>query len=125
MEPWARRRWPRLREHLEGISQIAAPKQLMDEFDASHVTLAILAGGMGRRMGGPKAWLQIEGKSILAWLNAKLPWPGPTIVVSSPATANPPDADLFDQVVIDPADDLGPLRGVLTALEHAETAAIV
>ena len=125
MEPWARRRWRPSREHLEGISQIATPKQLMDQFDASHVSLAILAGGMGRRMGGPKAWLRIEGKSILAWLHAELPWPGPTMVVSSPATANPPDADLFDQAVIDPVDDLGPLRGVLTAAEHAKTGAIV
>jgi molybdopterin-guanine dinucleotide biosynthesis protein A len=92
----------------------------MDQFDASHVSLAILAGGMGRRMGGPKAWLRIEGQSILAWLHAKLQWPGPTMVVSSPATVNPPDADLFDRVVIDPVDDLGPLRGVLTAVEHAK-----
>jgi molybdopterin-guanine dinucleotide biosynthesis protein A len=97
----------------------------MDQFDASCVSLAILAGGMGRRMGGPKAWLRIEGKSILGWLYAKFRWPGPTMVVSSPATANPPDADLFDQVITDPVDDLGPLRGVLTALEHTRTEAIV
>jgi molybdopterin-guanine dinucleotide biosynthesis protein A len=97
----------------------------MDEFDASSVGLAILAGGLGRRMGGPKAWLRIEDKSIMAWLHGKLQWPGPTMLVSSPSTANPPDADLFDQAVIDPVDDLGPLRGVLTALEHARTPAIV
>ena len=93
----------------------------MDPLDASHVSLAILAGGMGRRMGGPKAWLRIEDRSILAWLHAKLRWPGPTMVVSSPASVNPPDADLFDQAVVDPADDLGPLRGILTALECAQT----
>jgi molybdopterin-guanine dinucleotide biosynthesis protein A len=93
----------------------------MDQLDASHVSLAILAGGMGRRMGGSKAWLRIEDKSILAWLHAKLRWPGPTMVVSSPASANPPDMNLFDQAVNDPVDDLGPLRGILTAIEHAQT----
>src|SRR5262245_47933120 len=101
----ARRRWPRSRKHLEGIRPITAPKQPMDEFDVSHFSLAILAGGLGRRMGGPKAWLRIEGKSILAWLHAKLRWSGPTMLVSSPSTANPPDASLFDQVVVDPVDD--------------------
>src|SRR5436190_3291564 len=124
MEPRARRRWPPCKKHSEGSRPIA-PKQPMDQSDASHFSLAILAGGMGRRMGGPKAWLRIEGKSILAWLHAKLRWPGPTMLVGSPSTANPPDADLFDQAVIDPVDDLGPLRGVLTALEHARTGAIV
>jgi len=97
----------------------------MDEFDASQVGLAILAGGMGRRMGGPKAWLRIEGKSILAWLHTKMRWQGPTMVVSSPATADPPDVGLFDQAVIDPVDELGPLRGILTALEHAQTPMII
>jgi molybdopterin-guanine dinucleotide biosynthesis protein A len=76
-------------------------------------------------MGGPKAWLRIEGKSILAWLHAKLQWPGPTMLVSSPSTANPPDASLFDQAVVDPVENQGPLRGTLTALEHAQTAMIV
>jgi len=97
----------------------------MEQFDASCVSLAILAGGMGRRMGGPKAWLRIEGKSILAWLHAKLQWPGPMMVVTSPTSANPPDANLFDQAIVDPVDGLGPLRGILTALENARTQTVV
>jgi molybdopterin-guanine dinucleotide biosynthesis protein A len=97
----------------------------MLDLDPADVSLAVIAGGMGRRMGGPKAWMRLKDQSILAWLHAKLRWPGPTLVVSSPASANPPDADLFDQTLVDPVDGLGPLRGILTALEHAETPIIV
>jgi len=97
----------------------------MHEIDPAEISLAIIAGGAGRRMGSPKAWLRIQGSSILAWLHAKLQWPGPTMLVSSPATANPPDLDLFGQRLVDPVDDVGPLRGILTALENARTKAIV
>jgi molybdopterin-guanine dinucleotide biosynthesis protein A len=98
---------------------------MTEEIDLTTITLAIVAGGMGRRMGFPKAWLRIGDKSILAWLHAKLQWPGPTMLVSSPSTANPPDVNLFDQTLVDPVDDLGPLRGVLTALEHLTTSTVV
>ena len=43
-------------------------------------------------------------------------WPGPTLLVTAPAVAHPPAADLFDREAVDPVDGLGPLRGVLTAL---------
>jgi molybdopterin-guanine dinucleotide biosynthesis protein A len=96
-----------------------------EEIELSNITLAIIGGGTGRRMGMPKAWLQIGDESILAWLNRRLCWPGPKMLVSSPATANPPDANLFDELCLDPVDGLGPLRGVLTALEHSTTATVV
>jgi molybdenum cofactor guanylyltransferase len=89
--------------------------------DLSAVTLAVLAGGCGTRMGLAKSRLQIEGTPILAWLLEKLQWPGPTLLVTAPAVAHPPGSERFDREVIDPADGLGPLRGVLTALENMTT----
>ncbi|HEY2761384.1 MAG TPA: molybdenum cofactor guanylyltransferase [Pirellulales bacterium] len=97
----------------------------MDKSDFTDVSLAMIAGGMGRRMGIPKAWLQINGQSILAWFHARLQWQGPTMLVSAPSSRNPPDAHLFDQAIVDPVDDLGPLGGILTALEHLTTPTVV
>jgi hypothetical protein len=79
------------------------------EFDLTTVTLAIIARGMGRQMDMLKAWLWIGNESILAWLHGELGWPGPTMLASSRATANLPNADLIDQELVDSVDDLGPL----------------
>jgi molybdenum cofactor guanylyltransferase len=87
----------------------------------SDVTLAMIAGGFGRRMGIAKARLSINHQSILAWQLQRLNWHGPTMVVTSPSTLNPPDAEMFDQECIDPEDGAGPLRGILTALENSRT----
>jgi molybdenum cofactor guanylyltransferase len=92
-----------------------------NEVDLSAVTLAMIAGGMGRRMGVPKAWLRVGNESILKWMHRRLDWPGPTMLVTAPATAHPPDAAAFDQHCIDPVDNLGPMRGILTALENSLT----
>lgn len=85
------------------------------------VTLAILAGGQGTRMGRPKALLDIAGRPILSWLLSRFAWPGPTLLVTAPAIARPPGAAEFDRHAIDPVDGNGPLQGVLTALRHATT----
>ena len=49
----------------------------------SNVTLAILAGGEGSRMGKPKGHLEIAGKPILAYLLDQIGWPGPTMLVTA------------------------------------------
>jgi molybdopterin-guanine dinucleotide biosynthesis protein A len=85
------------------------------------MTLAILAGGAGSRMGMPKAQLELEGKPILQWLLDQLQWPGPTLLVTAPAVVDPPGSQLFDRTAVDPVDGAGPLRGVLSALEHLDT----
>jgi molybdenum cofactor guanylyltransferase len=72
-------------------------------------------------MGLPKALLQIDGKPILQWILQQLQWPGPTMLVTAPAVANPPGSEHFGSRVVDPEDGLGPLRGVLTALENLAT----
>jgi molybdopterin-guanine dinucleotide biosynthesis protein A len=85
------------------------------------VTLAILAGGEGSRMGRPKGLLEINGVPILTWILGQLRWPGPTMVVTAPGRERPPGWELFDRETTDPIAGLGPLRGITTALEAATT----
>ncbi|GAC1666348.1 MAG: hypothetical protein NVS9B4_22030 [Candidatus Acidiferrum sp.] len=89
--------------------------------DLSQVTLAVIAGGQGERMGLPKARLRLEQQPILEWLLRKISWPGPTLLVTVPALAHPPGSGAFDAEVSDPLDGLGPLRGILTAVQHSST----
>jgi molybdopterin-guanine dinucleotide biosynthesis protein A len=85
------------------------------------VTLAVLAGGQGKRMGGPKAYLRLGGNPILEYLLARVAWEGPTMLVLSPGVEEPPGARAFNGRVSDAVAGEGPLRGVLTALENATT----
>lgn len=91
----------------------------------SNVTLAVLAGGAGSRMGMPKGQLRIGDHPILEYLLDQLKWPGPTMLVTAPGREHPPGWERFDREVSDPVDGLGPLRGVLTALENTATPRIV
>jgi molybdopterin-guanine dinucleotide biosynthesis protein A len=90
-----------------------------DDLDYSRVTLAILAGGQGRRMGLPKSNLQISGQPILEYLLDRFGWPGETLLITAPGLEHPPGCERFDREAVDPVADQGPLRGVLTALESA------
>jgi len=85
------------------------------------VTLAVLAGGAGSRMGAPKGELRLRGRPILEHLLDRFNWPGPTLLVTAPGREHPPAWQRFDREVVDPVADQGPLRGVLTALESAST----
>ncbi len=85
------------------------------------VTLAVLAGGRGLRMGRPKGLLMLNGVPILARLLDRLAWPGPTLLVTGPGRERPPGWERFDAEAVDPVADQGPLRGVLTALEAIHT----
>jgi molybdopterin-guanine dinucleotide biosynthesis protein A len=89
------------------------------------VSLCILAGGEGQRMGRPKAELRIGEVPILQYLLDRFAWPGPTMLVTAPGREHPPAWERFDREVADPVAGLGPLRGLLTALEHAPTSMIV
>ena len=92
---------------------------------ATLTTLAILAGGQGTRMGRPKGELRIGDRPILHYLFDQFAWPGPTLLVTAPGREHPPGWDRFTAEAVDPVAGLGPLRGVLTALEHAPTPAVV
>jgi molybdopterin-guanine dinucleotide biosynthesis protein A len=89
--------------------------------DLSQTTLAVIAGGKGQRMGLPKSHMQFQKQPILAWLLREMQWPGPTLLVTAPGVTNPPAAVLFDREAVDPVEALGPLRGLLTALEESST----
>ena len=82
------------------------------------VTLAILAGGEGRRMGLPKQNLEINSRPILEFLLDRLTWPGPTLLVTTPSRQHPPGADRFDAEEVDAIENQGPLRGILTAMQQ-------
>jgi molybdopterin-guanine dinucleotide biosynthesis protein A len=84
-------------------------------------TLCILAGGESRRMGRPKAELRVRGQPILTYLLHRFDWRGATMLVTAPSRRTPGGAEIFDREVVDPVDGAGPLRGVLTALEHLQT----
>jgi molybdopterin-guanine dinucleotide biosynthesis protein A len=85
------------------------------------VTLAILAGGEGRRMGYPKAELRLQGRPILPVLVERFAWEGPTLLVTAPGRERPTGWEQFTREVSDPVGGQGPLRGVLTALENGST----
>jgi molybdopterin-guanine dinucleotide biosynthesis protein A len=93
--------------------------------DCAHTTLAVLAGGEGRRMGGPKGNLALDGRPILERLLDRLNWPGPTLLVTAPGRQHPPGWRRFSTEATDPVAGEGPLRGLLTALEHAPTNEVV
>jgi molybdopterin-guanine dinucleotide biosynthesis protein A len=87
----------------------------------SEITLAILAGGEGSRMGAPKGLLRIAGRPILEYLLDQFAWPGPTMLVTAPGREHPPAWERFGRECVDPIAGLGPLRGVLTSLENTTT----
>ncbi len=90
-----------------------------------NITLAIIAGGAGTRMGVPKHRLRIRGRAILEDLLDRMEWEGPTMLVVARAGQIVEGMSRIDRVVADEIADEGPLRGILTALERAVTSAIV
>lgn len=88
-------------------------------------TLAVIAGGAGRRMGGAKDALRINGAPILRFVLDRLRWRGPTMLVVRDARASVEGQENVNQVVADRVAGEGPLRGVLTALEGCETGALI
>ena len=93
--------------------------------DLRDVTLAVLAGGAGSRMGRPKSLLTVGGRPILEHLIERIDWPGPTMLVTAPGRQRPPGAERFGREVSDDVEGEGPLRGAYTALTHATTRVVV
>lgn len=89
--------------------------------DFADVTLAILAGGAGSRMGKPKSLLTIGGVPILEHLHRRLAFPGPMMLVTAPGRERPPGHALYSAEVSDPVLDAGPMMGILTAARATRT----
>lgn len=87
----------------------------------SPATLAVLAGGLGSRMGGRKDRLTVGGKPILEHLLDRLAFDGPTVLVASPAHPEPIGYRRFDRVVHDREPDGGPMVGLISALSATDT----
>jgi len=73
----------------------------------------------------PKGLLSIGGRPVLQYLLERLRWKGPTALITAPGREHPPGWELFDAEWTDPTSGLGPLRGVLTALENAKTPVVL
>lgn len=89
------------------------------------VTLAILAGGESARMGRPKVMLRVNDRPILEYLLERFAWPGPTMLITAPGRERPRGAERFTRECVDPVAGQGPLRGILTALEHSPAPLVV
>lgn len=76
-------------------------------------------------MGTPKGLLRVGQRPILQYLVEGLAWPGPVWVITAPGAEHPPGWDLCDREWTDPVAGLGPLRGVLTALEQLDSTELV
>lgn len=76
-------------------------------------------------MGFAKAGIQVQGEPILHWLLKRLRWSGPTLLVTAPGREHPAGCEAFDREATDPVAGLGPLRGILTALEDSQTPVVV
>ena len=95
------------------------------ELTRADASLAVLAGGESSRMGRPKSELRVRGQPILEYLLDRLSWPGPLMLITAPGREHPPGHERFDAEWTDPVAGIGPLRGLLTALEHLQTPLLV
>jgi molybdopterin-guanine dinucleotide biosynthesis protein A len=84
---------------------------------------AVLAGGQGKRIGEPKATLEIGGGLLLEHpLNAFAHAEIDVVVVAKVGTSLPP---MHVEVWREPDEPTHPLRGIVTALEHADGRAVL
>jgi molybdopterin-guanine dinucleotide biosynthesis protein A len=80
------------------------------------VTVAVLAGGLGTRIGGNKALVELAGRPLISYpLQAASDAGLEAVVVAKPATKLPA---LSVPLLLEPDEPTHPLLGIITALEH-------
>lgn len=90
-----------------------------------HAAAIVLAGGGSRRMGRDKAWLELDGRPLLARVIETLARECSPIVVSCrPGQALPESLGVERWRVDDPTPDAGPLVGLHAALERLRALAV-
>jgi molybdopterin-guanine dinucleotide biosynthesis protein A len=88
-----------------------------DEFVVEGCVAVVLAGGMSRRMGRPKAVVPLGGRPLIAWPLAAAAEAGLEAVVVAKAGSELPPLDVA--VWEEPAAPAHPLTGLIAALERA------
>lgn len=84
---------------------------------------AILAGGRGTRMGGGKASAELGGRPLISYpLEAAHAANAEIVIVAKPDTELPP---VEVPILSEPERPIHPLRGIVTALQHAEGRPVV
>src|SRR5712691_7755230 len=83
-------------------------------------TLLVLAGGDSRRMGRPKAWLEVGETTLLRWLVERLA-PAFSDVLVSFAEPEQLEAHVPYRLVFDRHRHAGPLAGIEAGLQAART----
>jgi molybdopterin-guanine dinucleotide biosynthesis protein A len=79
------------------------------------VTVAVLAGGLGTRIGGNKALVELAGRPLISYVLQAAHDAGlPAVVVAKSTTKLPP---LDVPILLEPNAPVHPLLGVITALE--------
>ncbi len=84
--------------------------------------VAVLAGGRGRRMGRPKALVELDGIPLIAHPLAAAAAAGLEAVVIAKAGTELPALDV--PVWQEPDEPVHPLLGIVTALERADRAVV-
>jgi molybdopterin-guanine dinucleotide biosynthesis protein A len=80
--------------------------------------VAVLAGGRGRRMGRPKALVELDGRPLISYPLAAAAQAGLDAVVVAKAGTNLPELDV--PVWREPDEPVHPLLGIVTAVEQAD-----
>ena len=84
---------------------------------------AVLAGGASRRMGEPKALVELAGRPLIAHAVAAVADAGlEPVVVAKPDSPVP---DLGVTILDEPAEPQHPLCGIVAALRYADTRPVV